>query len=206
MAEVIELQGCRRLVYAEVLSDDNETEGGYKTGEVKELAPVQEIGRTREQSSETKYYDNKGGLIVHGVGSATMTFTIGVPADEVYADICGLTYDQTKKMIIGSLPEPKYFAVGYVIGEIGKAATEKYVWWYKGTFQIPDDTNHTKDNSTTTNNMSLTYTAIFPDHVFTNGKGNGVKGVADHSMVRAGGTITEDNFFKQVYTPDTVTA
>ena len=37
MSEVFEFRGVDNLVYAEVTKDNNETEGGYKTGTVKVL-------------------------------------------------------------------------------------------------------------------------------------------------------------------------
>ena len=88
----------------------------------------------------------------------------------------------------------------------GEGDTERYVWRYKGTFNIPDETAATKDNGTTSNNMSLVFTGIYTEHEFTNGGGTGVKAPSKGMYIRAGGTVTEDKFFEEVYTPDTVTA
>ena len=85
----VEFRGCRNLVYAEVVTDDNETPGGYTVGEVKTLAPVAEISKVVETSSEAKYYDNVAAIIIDSEGSDTVTFTIAVPSDEVLADISG---------------------------------------------------------------------------------------------------------------------
>lgn len=203
----IEFQGCRGLVYAEILTDDNETTGGgYTTGAVKKLAPVAEIIKSVETSSEAHYYDNVPAIVVTSEGSDTVTFTTAVIPDEVLAEITGRVYDQTKKAVIEAPRKVKYFAVGYILGEVGDAATERYVWRYKGTFSQPDETSATKDNSTTGNNMSLVFTGIYTDHHFANGGGTGVKSPIKSMMVRAGGTITEAAFFKEVYTPDTVGA
>ena len=201
----VEFRGCRNLVYAEVTKDDNETTGGYVTGEVKKLAPVAEISKTVETSSESKYYDNVSAIMIDSEGADTVTFTIAIPPDEVLADINGRVYDETKKAIIEAPRETKYFAVGYILGEVGEGETEKYVWRYKGTFGIPDETSATKDNSTTTNNMSLTFNGIYTTHIFTNGGGTGVKKPLKAMAVRPSETITEDKFFGEVYTPDTVT-
>lgn len=202
----VEFRGCRNLVFAEILTDDNEAEGGYKTGIVKALAPVGEISKTVETSSEAKYYDNVAAIIINSEGSDTVTFTIAVPSDEVLAEITGRTYDASKKAFIESPRKNKYFAVGYVIGEVGEGEQERFVWRYKGTFNIPDETSATKDNGTTSNNMSLVFTGIYTEHEFTNGGGTGVKSQAKSMFIRSGGTVTEENFFKQVYTPDTAAA
>ena len=202
----VEYRGVRNLVYAKITTDDNETAGGYVTGEVKALAPVAEISKTVETASEAKYYDNVAAIIVNSEGSDTVTFTIAVPSDEVLADITGRVYDASKKAFIEAPRKNDYFAVGYVIGEVGEGDEERYVWRYKGTFNIPDETSATKDNGTTSNNMSLIFTGIYTEHEFTNGGGTGVKAPAKAMAVKASGTVTEAKFFEEVYTPDTVAA
>ena len=199
----VEYRGCSNLVYAEVTTDDNEVSGGYVTGDVKILAPVAEISKTVETSSESHYYDNIAAINVDSEGSDTVTFTIAIPTDEVLAEISGRVYDQTKKAIIEAPRKNKYFAVGYIIGEVGEGEEESYVWRYKGSFNIPDETSATKDNSTTANNMSLTFTGIYTTHNFTNGGGTGIKAPVKAMKVEPSATITESVFFGEVYTPDT---
>ena len=199
----VEFRGCRGLVYAEVTGDDNEVSGGYVTGTVKKLAPVGEISKTVETSSEAKYYDNVAAIVIDSEGSDTVTFTIAVPDDEVLADITGRVYDATKKAFIEAPRANKYFAVGYILGEVGEGEEERYCWRYKGTFGVPDETAATKDNSTTSNNMSLTFTGIYTTHEFTNGGGTGKKAPSKGMYIRSGGTVTEAQFFTQVATPDT---
>ena len=198
----VEFRGCRNLVYAEITTDNNEVEGGYVVGTVKKLAPVGEISKTVETASEAKYYDNVPAIIVNSEGSDTVTFTIAVPDDEVLADITGRVYDNTKKAYIEAPRTNKYFAVGYILGEVGEGEDERYVWRYKGTFNIPDETAATKDNGTTSNNMSLVFTGIYTEHEFTNGGGTGKKAPAKSMFMRSG-DVTESKFFETVTTPDT---
>ena len=201
----VEFRGCRGLVYAEVTSDDNETSGGYTTGTVKKLAPSAEISKTVETSSEVKYYDNTAAIVIDSEGGDTVTFTIAVPSDEVLAELTGRVFDATKKMYIEAPRKNKYFAVGYILGEVGEGEDERYVWRYKGTFNIPDETAATKDSGTTANNMSLVYTGVYTNHQFTNGGGTGVKAPAKSSFIRASSNVaTEAKWFAQVTTPDTV--
>lgn len=200
----VEFRGCRRLVYAEVTTDNNETSGGYVTGEVKTLAPVAEISKTVETSSEAHYYDNKAATVVNSEGADTVSFTIAVPPDEVLAEITGRVYDSTKKMFIDAPRKQKYFAVGYILGEKGDGDDERLVWRYKGTFNIPEETSATEDDGTSANNMSLEYTGIYTQHEFTNGGGTGVKKPAKAGYIRASSNVTtEDKWFEQVSTPDT---
>lgn len=204
----VEFRGCKNLVYAEVTIDDNEsgTGHGYVTGTVKPLAPVAEISKAVETSSESHYYDNRAAIVINSEGADTVTFTIAVPTDEVLADITGRTYDETKKMFIESERKQKYFAVGYILGEKGEGEDERYVWRYKGTFNIPDETSATENDGTDANNLSLEFTGIYTEHEFTNGKGTGVKGSAKASFVRSSDlptNCTEEKWFSSVSTPDT---
>ena len=75
---VDEFRGTDKLVYAEVVKDNNETGEGYVTGTVKELAPVAEISRTTETSSDTRFYDNRAALVINSEGSDTVTLTVSV--------------------------------------------------------------------------------------------------------------------------------
>lgn len=201
---VKEFRGCKGLVYAEVTTDNNEVSGGYVTSTVKPLAPVAEISKTVETSSEAHYYDNRAAVVINSEGSDTVTFTIAIPDDETLAEITGRTYNATAKMFVESERVQKYFAVGYILGEKGEGDDERYVWRLKGTFNIPDETSATEDNGTDANNMSLVFTGIYTEHIFTNGKGASVKGTAKSVFVRESSAVaTADEFFAEVVTPDT---
>lgn len=201
----VEFRGCKNLVFAKITKDDNAADGGYVTSTVKPLAPVAEISKNVETSSEAHYYDNKAQIVINSEGADTVSFTIAIPSDEVLAEITGRTYDSTKKMFIESERSNDYFAVGYILGENGEGDDERYVWRYKGTFNIPEETAATIDDGTDANNMTLEFTGIYTDHIFTNGKGTGVKGAAKASYIRKSSNVaTADKWFEQVSTPDTV--
>lgn len=204
----VEFRGCKNLVFAEVTKDNNESGSGngYVTGTVKVLAPVAEISKSVETSSEAHYYDNKAAIVINSEGADTVTFTIAVPSDEVLAEITGRTYDSTLKMFVESEREQKYFAVGYILGEKGEGDDERYVWRYKGTFNIPDESAATEDDGTGANNMSLEFTGIYTEHEFENGKGSGVAGSAKAAFVRESdlpANCTQTKWFATVSTPDT---
>ena len=198
----VEYRGVKGLVVAQVLTD---TESEYTVGTVYPLAPVAEISKTVESSSAAHYYDNKAAIVIESEGPDTVTFTVAVPEDEVYALITGRTYDSTAKRFIESERVERYFAVGYIIGETGEGEDERYVWRYKGTFNIPDETSATKDDGTDANNVSLVYTGIYTEHQFANGKGTGVAGSAKAMFIRQSAEVaTATTFFATVATPDTV--
>lgn len=197
----VEFRGCKRLVFAPITKDDAT---GYETGEVRALAPVAEIAKTVETASEAHYYDNKAAIVINSEGSDTVTFTIAVPDDDVLALIEGRVYDETKKMFIEAPRTNNYFAVGYILGETGEGEDERFVWRYKGTFNIPDVTAATKNDGTDANNMSLEFTGIYTEYEFTNGGGTGIKAPTKAAYIRESSNIaTADEWFAQVSTPDT---
>lgn len=202
--EIKEFRGCRGLVFAEVITDNNETDGGYVVGDVKPLAGSAEISKTVETASEARYYDNLAKFVINSEGADTVTFTISVPDDAVLADITGRVYDAEKKAYIEAPRKNKYFAVGYIIGEKGATTNdERFVWRMKGTFAIPDETSATEDSGTSANNMSLVFSGVYTEHKFTNGGGTGVAAPVKAWYIReSDGVATEEQFFDTVATPD----
>lgn len=216
MAEYIdEFRGTDDLYYAEVLIDDNGTNTagvgetpnhGYVTGTVKRLAPVAEISKTVETASDTKYYDNKPALTINAEGADTITLNIPALDLATLADITGKQIDDTTGAFMDGESTPKYFALGYRLGLTD--GTYRYVWRYKGSFAIPDETSQTKNAGTDSSGQTLTYTGIMTVHKFTkavDAQGNTMAQkalVVDERDEKANLT----NFFSTVTTCDTLTA
>lgn len=216
MAEYVdEFRGTDDLYYAEVLIDDNEenTAGsgetpnhGYVTGTVKRLAPVAEISKTVDTASDTKYYDNKPAFTINAEGADTITLNVPALDLATLADITGKQIDSTTGAFMDGEATPKYFALGYRLGLTD--GTYRYVWRYKGSFAIPDETSQTKNAGTDSNGQELTYTGIMTTHKFTkavDAQGNPTSQkalVVDERDEKANLT----NFFNTVTTCDTLTA
>lgn len=208
MADVFEYRGVEGLVIAEVIGDDNETDGGYQTGPVEELAPVAEIGKTTESGSEAHYYDNKPMIVINSEGPDEISITCAGLTLEKLAKITGKSYDTTTGALIDGQRRERYFAVGYKTKDTdGKY---RYVWRLKGTFAIPDETNATEDDGTETNNTTLTFTGIFTTHKFKKGMLNGTTWEAGSAKAVVvsdrEGLANLTDFFNAVTTPDTLTA
>lgn len=207
MAEVFEYRGVEGLVIAEVTGDDNESDGGYKTGKVMPLLPVAEIGKTTETSSEAHYYDNAPMIVISGEGPDEITVTGAGMTLEKLALITGKSYDEDTGMMVDGPRQERYFAMGYKTKD--SDGKYRYVWRLKGTFAIPDDTNATEDDGTEANGTELTYTGIYTTHKFAKGKLNGdaweaapVKGVVVSDRE---GLADLSKFFESVATPDSIT-
>ena len=202
LTEIQEYRGVEGLVAAKVLVDDNETgEGhGYVTGPVFAIAGVAEITKAVEQGSEAHYYDNIPAIVIDSVGADTITINASAIPLDVQAELTGQTFLATKGALVEEEATKPYFAVGYKTQKTD--GSDVYVWRYKGKFTLGDQTNATKNNGTSANGQSLTYTGINTTHKFT-ATGKGAKGlVVDDGL----GLAVVSTFFDTVTTPDTLQA
>lgn len=202
LEEILEYRGVEGLVAAEVTVDNNESgEGqGYVTGEVFPIAGVAEISKTTDSSNEAHYYDNIPAIVVSNTSSDEVTITTSAIPSDVLAKITGQTYDETTGTLIEGTRALKYFALGYITKKTN--GDEMYVWRLKGTFNIPDQTNATEDDSTDANGQELVYTGISTTHKFTK-TNKGEKAVV---VDVAKGLANVTDFFSTVQTPDSIQA
>ena len=193
--KTVEFRGCDNLVYAEVTADDLNT--AYAVGAVKSLAPVAEIAKTVENSSETHYYDNVGMIIIRSEGSDEVTLTVPALPLATLAEITGKQTDPTTGAFIDGEAVEKYFAIGYRLRLTD--GTYRYVWRLKGSFSIPDETSATENDGTDTNNQELTFTGVKTVTKFENG-GRAKAVVVDERD----GLCDVTTWFDNVQTPDTI--
>lgn len=198
LQEIVEYRGVEGLVAAEVTNDDNNT--GYVTGQVFAIAGVAEISKTTDSSNEAHYYDNIPAVVVSNTSSDTVTISVSAIPFDVLAMITGQNYDETTGALIEGPRDLKYFALGYKTKKTN--GDEVFVWRYKGTFNIPDQTNSTENDSTDANGQELTYTGISTTHKFTK-TGKGAKALV---VDTAKDLADVSSFFTEVTTPDTLTS
>lgn len=200
MAQTVEFRGVDNLVFAEVTSDTNGTGSGagYVTGAVSILAPVAEISKTVESSSDPKYYDNSVHLTIKSEGADTVTLTVPALDLATLAKVTGKTIDTATGAFIDDEPVERYFAIGYRLKLTD--GTYRYVWRLKGTFNIPDETSATENSGTDTNNQQLIYTGSRTIHKFT-ATGKTAKSVVIDERDEK---CDLDAFFDEVQTPDTI--
>lgn len=210
MAKYFKWRGVDNLVYARVTTDDNETEGGYKTGAVKPLAPVARIGKTVESSSNTEFFDNVPMFVINSEGADEIEIDATAIPLEILAELIGKSYNDEVGAMIDGEREERYFAIGYrTKGTDGKY---HYIWRLKGVFAIPDEEVATEDNGTDTAGTTLTFTGIHTVHKFDKGKHNSEtstweKGTAKGVVVdERKGLADVSAFFDAVVTPDTLKA
>ena len=206
MDEITEYRGVEDLVAAEVLTDNNNEEEGYTTGEVFDIAGVAEISKSTSSSNESHYYNNMPAVVVSSTGADEVTLSVSAIPLDILAKITGQKYDELTGALIEGERETKYFAIGYKTKKT--TGDYVYVWRLKGTFNIPESTHATENDGTDANGQELTYTGINTTHKFTkvtdkNGNKKGAKAI---NVDVAKGLADVSTFFDEVVTPDTLTA
>lgn len=203
--QVFEFRGVDKLYVAEVIQDDA---SGYVCGTPIHLAPVAEIGKTTDSSSEAHYYDNKAMIIINSESADTISITMAPPELEKLAMIIGKSFDATTGMLVDSPRQNKYYALMYRTK--GTDGQYRYVSRLKGQFTIPEETSDSEDDGTDANNSTVEFTGIYTEFEFTKGKYNGsawekagVKGIVVDTRY---GLADVSSFFDQVQTPDTIQA
>lgn len=201
--EIFEFRGVDNLYIAKVTKDDST---GYTCETPIYLAPVAEIGKTTEASSEAHYYDNKAMIVVNSESADTISITMAPPELKKLAKVIGKSFDDETGMLVDSQRKNEYFALMYrTKGTDGKY---RYVSRLKGTFSIPEESNATENDGTDTTNSSIEFTGIYTVHEFTKGVYNGTaweKGSAKGIVVDTRyGLADVSDFFSEIQTPDTI--
>jgi len=110
----------------------------------------------------------------------------------------GKGYDDATGALMDGESAQKYYAVG--VREQLTDGSNRYVWYYKGMFAVPSEGSKTKDNSTDTQNQTLTYTSVATVHPFTKPGKPQKRLVVDERD----GKANLSTFFDEVTTIDTL--
>lgn len=164
-------RGLKNIFAAEILVDDNETpttgqtDHGYQTGTPFHLIPAGEMSRTVESEKKDIFYDDAVFETLGKEGATEISITGAALRPDALARINNKVVDSTTGAILDTGEfKPKYYALG---GETENTdGTSELFWFMKGTFSIPEQKDKTKDDTTDTNGMSLTFSAIQTQHLF----------------------------------------
>lgn len=190
-------RGLSDVFIAEVMTDDY-TE--YEAGTTEKLFPAGEMTRTVESDKAQKYFDNAVFYVAGREGNTTISITGADIRIDKLAKLLGKTVDSTTGAVIdtGDYVE-KYFALGGTAYKTD-GTVEKF-WFLKGTFDAPELSDKTIDDSTDTQGITITFNAIKTKHKFTVGTTtNGVKQVAIDTETT--GLATSKTWEEQVVTPE----
>ena len=202
-----EYRGVRGLVVAEITDGE-----AYTPQTWQELSGVQSVAVAKNESSESKFYDNAPRIVIDAEGADEITLVVSVLANKTRALIDGVEYDEKTDMIINTPKQRKYFALGY-IGE-KTDGTEEFNICYKGKFTGGGETHETKTDGTESTNIEYTFTAIHTSAKIRT-RADGTKITAKSIKVPASTQITEAKIFGTItdgvssvkpLTPDEITA
>ena len=194
--KVFEFRGIDSVYYAKVLSD---TKDASSFDEPKYLAPIAELGKTTEASSEAHYYDNKALVSLSSEGADELTLSLSAIPIDVLAEITGKYFDES----LGMMAENSGIApdIALLYRTKGTDGEYRYVTRYKMKASIPEETVSTEDDGTEANGQELTLTGVSTVYEFT--KGGSAKAVVVDTRYDLADV---SNWFTEVQTIDTVKA
>ena len=200
MADFVLKRGLRNIFAAEILTDDNDASGGYETGTPFHLIPAGEMTRTADNEKTDTYFDNTVFYSIGKEGATEISITGAALRPEDLAKINNKYVDPTTGAVLDTGEyNPKYFALG---GEAeNHDGTVELFWFMKGSFLIPEQADKTKDDTTDTNGMTLTFSAIQTQHLFEiDGKDKPMKRVVIDTATSQ--LVTDQSWTAQVVTPE----
>ncbi|MGR5627264.1 major tail protein [Thomasclavelia ramosa] len=189
------LKGIRKLMVAPLTTDTEETLA-YDTPV--RFAGVKEVGGETEESTGTEYYDNQPAISTTAEGVDNYSVITSVLEDVVRAKIEGRKADEEKGIYFGTPLKRPYVAIGFISEDTN--GQEWYNWIYKGKLTGGKEKHITKDDGTETTNLEWEYSSIYTQHRFKKADNEPQKFI----RLKAGGDVTEEQFFSKVYDPDAV--
>lgn len=196
-------RGLDELFIAEVLTDNNELEGGYTTGTPEKLIPAGEMTISPDSEVANVYYDNSVFASVGREGGTEITISGAGLRAAMRAKLNAKDIDEETGAVLdsGTFTE-KYFAFGG--RKKGLDGSYEYFWFNKGTFSVPKESAKTEDGSTDTNGTELTYTAIPTKHIFTKKGKVSKRVVMDDAITGKTKQVDFSKWFEKVVTPDNI--
>jgi phi13 family phage major tail protein len=134
--------GLKNLHVAKLTKDD-QTGVTYETP--KRLALAIEAKITPQVNTATLYADDRAAEVVESLGEIEVELGIDDLSSEMYAFLLGKTVNSDGVIEDKSTDSAPYVALGFCM-PLSKGG-EKYVWLYKGKFQLPEENAKTKGDN-----------------------------------------------------------
>ena len=103
--EYNEYRGVRGVVIAEVTQN---TTAGYTASKWERMSGCQSLGVTKNESSESKFYDNAARIVIDAEGADELAIVLSILANYMRAKVDGVEYDEATDMIIDAPKKKKY--------------------------------------------------------------------------------------------------
>ena len=187
--EYVEYRGIRSVVIAEVLKNNTDE---YEAEPWQEFSGAQSLGVTKNESSESHFYDNAARIVIDAEGADELAIVLSILANKTRAKVDGVNYEAAKDMIVNTPKKRKYFAIGY-IGEKTDGTEEANIY-YCGKFSGGGETHSTKDDGTEATNVEYAYTGVHTTaKIYTDEKGS--KHTVKSAKFPITDTVTEVKIF-----------
>lgn len=162
------LIGLRDLYVAEI----DDTDGTF--GTPFRIAKAIEATVTPNISSVVLYADDSAAESASSEGETEISLGIDALSNSTYARLLGKTVNSDGVVEDSSGDQPPNVALGFrALKSNGKY---RYVWYYKGKFQAPEESYNTKGETIEYNTPTITGTFVHSDTVL-NSRGEGIKRV-----------------------------
>lgn len=147
--------GLRDVVYALLTDDGVATPGEAAYSAVKPLKGAISANFSPNASNDTLFADDGPYDTASTLGAMTLELNVADLDTATYAELIGATVDATHKIVVNkSTDTPPYVAVGMKVKKSN--GEDRYIWYLKGKFAAPDESNQTKADSINWNTPTIT--------------------------------------------------
>ena len=190
------LIGLSDIHYTKIVPGASTVEEAF-INPISKVAKAIEASVTPNTSNVVLYADDGAAESTSAEGETAIELTIDALSNKIYADLLGKTINEDGVVADSTGDVAPNVALAFrALKSNGKY---RYFWFYKGTFQLPEESYKTKGEGIEYNNPTIKGVFVHSD-VVKNEKGEGVKRMfVDEDDAEVTPTIIE-NWFKEVYT------
>ncbi|WP_107838628.1 major tail protein [Metasolibacillus meyeri] len=190
------LIGLSDLHYTKIISGATTPETAF-AGEIKKLAKAIEAGITPNTSNAVLYADDGAAESASAEGETEISLTVDAIATAIYADLLGKETNADGVVMDSTGDVAPNVALAFrALKSNGKY---RYFWYYKGTFQLPEESYQTKGESIEYNTPSINGVFVHSD-IVKNAQGNGIKRMFVDEDDQGVNADVIANWFNAVYT------
>lgn len=169
---------------------------------IKKFAKAIEAKISPKTSNAVLYADDGAAESTSAEGETEMEFKIDALANAIYADILGKETNADGVIVDASGDVAPNLALAF--RSLKSNGKYRYFWYYKGSFQLPEENYKTKGESVEYNTPSIKGVFVNSD-IVKNSKGEGIKRMFVDEDDESVAPEVIANWFKEVYTgPTTV--
>lgn len=193
------LIGLSDLHYTTIVSSATTVETAF-ANPIKRLAKAIEASITPNTSNAVLYADDGAAETASSEGETEISLTIDKLLNEIYAELLGKEVNSDGVVVDSSGDVAPNVALAFRSQKSN--GKYRYFWFYKGTFQLPEESYQTKGESIEYNTPSITGVFVHSD-VVKNGKGEGIKRMFVDEDDEGVDPAVIANWFTSVYTGPT---